>query len=200
MDTVDLGGTRLHVVAALPGVPGDAERVLGELNGLDPAVVVADLDTDECLRLLESLGRSSRPYALSYVDGLLLEELARRFGRGERPGEHPMVAGARWARGHGRPFIPLRPVTPDPGWLARRRGRAAVRALPEGLAPRAFADAFARVLADVKAWRAEEDVERAQARLHRALVDGRAPVAALVQAHRVAPLLRSLRSIGRVPA
>lgn len=202
MDTVDLGGARLHVVTAYPGVPGDAERVLRAIASIDPAVVLADLDTDETLRLLESLGRAAKPYAMSYVDGLLQEELARRFGHGDRTGEHPLAAAARDARAHRRSFIPLRPITPDPGWLARRRGRSAVRAIPAEpkLDPGAYADAFAGALGAAKVWRADADVERAQARLHRALVDGRAPVVAVVQAHRALPLLASLRSIGRVPA
>lgn len=201
MDTVDLGGARLHVVTAIPGVPGDAERVLRELHRLDPAVVLVDLDTDECLRLIESLGRSTRPYALSYVDGLLREEMARRYGGEASRGEtHPLTAAARDARAHQRSFIPLRPISLDPGWVRRRRGRAAVRAVPEMAAPRAFADAFARVLATADVWRAEKDVGEAQPRLHRALLDGRAPVAAIVQAHRVAPFLASLHSIGRMVA
>lgn len=201
MDTVDLGGARLHVVTAFPGIPGDADRVLREVAALDPPVVLADLDTDETLRLLEALGRSSKPYATSYVDGLLQEELQRRYADGGRVGENPLVAAARDARRHHRTFIPLRPITPDPGWLARRRGRSLVRALPEGdLDPRAFADAFARVLADAKVWRAEADVEASQPRVHRALLDGRAPVVALVQAHRALPFLASLRAVGRVPA
>lgn len=200
MDTVDLGAARLHVVTALPGLPGDADRVLREIASVDPAVILADLDTDECLRLIESLGRSNKPYARAYVDDLLEEELNARFGEGRRAGESPMVAAARHARKHHASFIPLRPVTSDPGWLARRRGRKAVRALPAGLDPLDLADAFAIALRERKVWRAEEDVAASQPRLHRTLTDGRAPIVALVQAHRVAPFLLSLRAVGRVPA
>lgn len=200
MDTVDLGAARLHVVTALPGLPGDADRVVREVASLDPAVVLVDLDTDECLRLLEWLGRSSKPFAMSYVDGLLQDEMARRFAPGERAAEHPVIAAARDARRKHRSFIPMRPITPDPGWLARRRGRAAARGIAEGSKPREFADAFARALAEAKAWRAAADVGAAHQRVQRALEDGRAPVVALVQAHRATAFLASLTTMGRVPA
>lgn len=200
MDTVDLGAARLHVVTVVPGLPGDADRVLREVAAADPAVILVDLDTDETLRLLESLGRSSKPYASSYVDGLLREEVARRFTKGRHGGDHPLVAAARHARAHHIMFIPMRPITRDPGWLARRRGRHAARALPDELDPVAFADAYARVLGRLKVWRVQEDVARAEARVHRTLLDGRAPVLALVQAHRVAPFIESLRTVGRVAA
>lgn len=173
--------------------------MLREVVAADPAVILVDLDTDETLRLLESLGRSTRPYASSYVDGLLHDEVARRFAKG-RHGEHPLVAAARHARAHQVMFIPMRPITRDPGWLARRRGRQAARVLPDELDPVAFADAFARVLGRLKVWHAQVDVERAQPRVHRTLLDGRAPVLALVQAHRVAPFIESLRTLGRIPA
>lgn len=199
MDVVDLGGARLHVLTVLPGRPGEADRAYREVVRADPAVVLADMDTDECLRLLEALGRDKRPWALSFVDALAQDETHRRLGDGDSAGEHPLQAAARAARKAHASFIPLRPVAKDPGFLGRRRGRRAVREVAD-LPADELGPALAKALSGANAWSAAADAEAARPRLMRALTEGRAPVVAVLQAHR-APAYRDLLGlVGRVHA
>lgn len=200
METVDLGGVRLHVVVTTPGLPGEAARVVKALASIEAAAILTDMDTDECLRLLEALGRANRPYALSYVDGLFQEQVRARYAPHERASEHPFLDVARYARKTRASLIPMRPVTADPGWLARRRGRKVASLIPETVEPGALGPAFADALAGAKVWRAEDDARAAQTRLLRTLAEGRAPVAAVIQAHRAPATLAWLRAERRVPA
>lgn len=199
MDVVDLGGARLHVLTVLPGRPGEADRAYREVARADPAVVLADLDTDECLRLLEAMGRDKRPWALSFVDALVEQEAHRRFGEGDAPGEHPLQAAARAARKTHASFIPLRPVAKDPGFLGRRRGRRAARELGDASAED-LGPALAKALGAANVWSAAADAEAARPRMMRALAEGRAPVVAVLQAHRAPAYRELLGLVGRVHA
>lgn len=200
METVELGDARLHAVPVYPGVPGEADRAVKEVARVDPAVILADMDTDECLRLIESLGRGGAALELAFVDDLFAQEARRRFAQGERDGEHPLHAVARLARRTRASFIPLRPVTKAPGWLARRRARAAVASIPPDLQAPAFARAFAQALAQRKVWRADADAVASEPRARRALAEGRAPVVALLQGHRADAVVNALRLRGRAVA
>lgn len=197
MDTVDLGGVRLHVLAVWPGLPGEADRVARELGALDPAVVLLDLDTEGALRLRGAVGASPAPFEPAFVDALFQEQVTARYGKDALPGEHPLVAAARVARNRDATLVPLRPTTKDPGFFDRRRANRAAQAIPDGKID-GFGAAYARTLKAESVWDADADADAAWPRLTRALTDGRAPLACLTQAHRAEPLLDRLRNTQRV--
>lgn len=197
MHIVELGGVRLHVLTVHPGVPGEADRTARELSLLDPAVVVLDLDTEETLRVLEAVAGRQRRYDAAWSDALLASESARRFGRESEREDSPFVAAARVAKNRKASVVALRPATKQPGLFARMGTRSAVRAAP-GADAESFARAFGATLA--KRHPALDPVAQVRAgmpRLQRALDDGRAPVAVLVQAHRAEALLREVRQMPR---
>lgn len=197
METVELGGVRVHVITAYPGLPGEGERVARALSKLDPAVVLADVDTDDAMRLREAIGSPKAAFQPSYVDGLFLEENRRRFAPEAEAGEHPLLAAARLARDRKATYIPLRPLAAKPGFFARRRGAKAAREA-RGATPEDFPAGFADALAREKVWSAPSDVEAAHKRLTRALGEGRAPIALVLQAHRAAPFLEALQATRRI--
>jgi hypothetical protein len=197
METVDLGGVRVHVLPVWPGLPGEGDRVAREMAALDPAVVLMDLDTDDALRLRESVGGAKPPFKPAFVDRLFHDEVVARYAKDALPGEHPVVVAARVARNRGAATIPLRPTGPRPGFFDRRRAKRAVAEAP-ACEIQAFGPAFARALAAADVWRAEEEAEAAWPRLTRALTDGRAPLLCLVQAHRAAPVIARLQSTRRL--
>ena len=180
MDVVELGGIRLHLLYAYPGLPGEADNVLRGLGRLGPAVILADLDTDDALRLKASLA-AKRPYEPGFVDALFAEEARRRYGGNAKPGEHPIAAAARYARDRHAELVPLRPLGAKPGFFARRRARKAIGTL-DVKDPAVFPDEFERTMRDAKVW--DLDAEAMRKRMVRALQDGRAPVIAVLQAHR----------------
>ncbi|GEM_PF-5087885 len=197
MDTVDLGGVRLHVLAVWPGLPGEADRVAREMAALDPAVVLADLDTDDALRLREGVEKPKGAFEPSFVDALLRDEIVARYAKDALPGEHPVLAAARVARNRGASILPLRPTAHMPGLFDRRRARKAAAAVP-AVDIKSFGPAFAAALAKEDVWSAEADAEAAWPRLTRALTDGRAPLLCLAQAHRAAPILKRLHETRRI--
>ncbi|MEA3200892.1 MAG: hypothetical protein QOE90_2320 [Thermoplasmata archaeon] len=197
METVDLGGVRLHVLPVWPGLPGEGDRVAREMGALDPAVVLMDLDTDDALRLREAVGAAKPAFVPSFVDQLFHDEVVARYAKDALPGEHPVLVAARVARNRGAVTIPLRATAPKPGFFDRRRARkAAASVAPVDI--KSFGPAFADALAKADVWRAQEDADAAWGRLTRALTDGRAPLLCLVQAHRAAPLLSHLQNTRRV--
>lgn len=197
MDTVDLGGVRLHVLAVWPGLPGEGDRVARELAALDPAVLLVDLDTDDALRLREAVGQPKGVFAPSFVDQLFHDEVVARYAKDALPGENPMLVAARVARNRGAATLPLRPTANRPGMFERRRARKAAAALPAADI-KAFGPAFAAALAKADVWRAADDAEAMWPRLTRALTDGRAPLVCVVQAHRAAPVLERLQNTRRL--
>lgn len=197
MDTVDLGGVLLHVLPVWPGLPGEADRVAREIGALDPAVVLADLDTDDALRLREGLGKGKGEFAPSFVDQLFHDEVVARYAKDALPGEHPILAAARVARNRNASLVPLRPTADKPGLFDRRRARKGAQAVG-AVDLKSFGPAFAAALAKEDVWSAEADAEAAWPRLTRALTDGRAPLLCLVQAHRAAPLLDRLNRTRRI--
>lgn len=196
MDTLDLGGIRLHVLVAWPGLPGESERVARAAAGLDPAIVLADLDTAAALRLREALAGPRPRVEPSFVDGLFAERVRERFGQGE-PLEFPFLALGRMARDRRWDLVPLRPAEARPGFFARRRlARRAARA--DAPALEAMPAAFAAALEG--AWDPAQDALAAEPRLRHALGEGRAPVLAVLQAHRAEAMLRRIEALGRIPA
>lgn len=182
METVELGGARLHALRVHPGLPGESQRLANALARLAPARVLIDASTDEVLRL-----REGGAFAPSFVDALFADESSRRFGKGDPSGEHPIVAAARFARGD---LVVLRPAADRPGVFARRR-LARTAALLAAPTPEAFAAAFAPLVPP-------EDAEGAAPRVERALREGRAPVAIVLQAHRADATLARVRALGRI--
>jgi hypothetical protein len=176
MRTVELGGIRVHALVAHPGVPGEADRAAREVSLADPALVLADLDTESALRAVEAIGGARRPFEPAFVDALFARESARRFA-GKAAGhaafasreEHPFVAVARVARNRNASFVALRPTPRPPGIFARMRAARAAEGATGG-SPEAFARGFAD-----------------------ALDEGRAPVVAVLQAHRADAILQALR-------
>lgn len=200
METVELGDVRIHVVTAWPGLPGESDRVARELSRLDPALILADLDTEDALALQRVAAEPRPRFAPTFIDALFEEELARRFtATGDTPAEHPFLGAARVARNRKAGFLPLRPHATPPGFFARRRARKAVAAIAPGK-PEDFVPAYARALAREAAWDPVEDARAAQPRLRRALDDGRGPLVALVQAHRAPALLKQIRETRSVRA
>ena len=181
MDLVEFGGARLHVHVAMPGIPGEADRVKRAIASLDPAIIVADIDTQEALSLRTQ-------FVPSFVDGLVAHEANRRFAKGDPAGDHPLVATARLASTHKADLIALRPTAKRPNFFARRRAAAALVEISAD-DPRSFAIEVSPALAKAQVWRAREDAEAALPRLERALDGGRAPVAIVTQAHRADALL-----------
>lgn len=197
METVELGGVRLHVLTAYPGLPGDGERLTRALAKLDPAVVLLDVDTDDALRLRDSVGDARTPFHPSYADALLAEEMRRRFAPDADAGEHPLVTAARATRDRKASLVPMRPLAKRPGFFARRRGAKAARDA-RGADPDDLGVGLAEALKSAGVWDAQADVEAAKKRVLRALTEGRAPVAVVVQAHRAAPFLEALHATGRI--
>lgn len=196
MDVVELGGARLHILRVHPGLPHEADRVTRELQRLAPAVVLGDLSTDDALRLRAALA-AKKPFEPAFLDALFAEGSAERFAPEQKPAEHPLAAAARFARDRRADFVPLRPNGERPGFFARRRLKKRARGAG-ATAPEAFPGAFAKALAGH--WDAASDVEAAHKRLVHALAEGRAPVVAVVQAHRADAYLAAVRATGRIPA
>lgn len=195
MDVVELGGIRLHILRVHPGLPHEADRVARELQKLVPAIVLGDLTTDDALQLRGALAQK-KEFEPAFVDHLFYDETRARYGPDPKTTEHPIAAAARFARDHRSEFIPLRPIQRKPGWLKRRRARkAATRAEAASFEhfPRAFVEALAGT------WDPVAEVDAAQKRLLRVLADGRAPVVAVVQAHRYDAYLAAARTTGRIP-
>lgn len=193
METVELGDVRLHVLTTWPGAPGESDRVAREVARLDPAVLLADLDTEDALRLQKAHGDGAKPYEPGFVDDLFQREIARRYAKGDSPSEHPFVGAARVARTRKATFLPLRP-TPHKkiGFFARRRARKAAEAIPPGPIEH-FGRQFALAMTKAEVWEPAADVAASEPRVTRALDEGRGPLVALVQAHRAAPLVERLR-------
>lgn len=198
MDVVELGGVRLHLLGAFPGLPHEGERVVRTLTRLAPAVILGDVDTDDALRIRAALTQN-KPFEPSFVDAFFRDEAHRRFAPKVDPGEHPLVAAARYARDRHAQFVPLRAIASRPGFLARRRAQRALRAA-EAKDPAALAHAFEVALAQAGVWRAQDEVEAAHGRMLRALSDGRAPIIAVLQAHRQAAFEDAVLATGRIPA
>ena len=196
MDVVELGGIRLHILRVHPGLPHEADRVARELQKLTPAVVLADLTTDDALQLRGALAEK-KPFEPGFVDALFYDVTRARYAGEATTLEHPIAAAARFARDRRSEFIPLRPIEKRPGWLKRRRARkAAERA--EAATFEHYPGAFVKALAGT--WDPIADVEAAQKRLLRVLAEGRAPIVAVVQAHRHEAYLAAARATGRIPA
>lgn len=190
METLDLGGARLHVVVSCPGLPGAADEAKRAIATLDPAIVVVDADTQDALRLRKDDAR----FEPSFIDALFAAECNRRFAKGDPPGEHPLVAASRMAAKHRAAFVPLRPAAKRPGFFARRRAARAAADARADAADR-YPLAFANALRQARAWRAEDDARLAAPRLQAALRDGRAPIVAILQAHRAPFLLAEARRL-----
>lgn len=199
MDVVELGGMRLHLLTAFPGIPGEAERVTRMLTRIGPAIILGDVDTEDGLRIRAALSDKKAPFEPSFIDRLFLEEARRRYAPEARPGEHPLVAAARFGRDRRADFVPLRTIMPAPGFLARRRATKAARAI-DAKTPEAFPHAFEGALAAVDVWHPEREVEAAQKRLVRTLSEGRAPAVAVLQAHRQAAFEDAVLKTRRIPA
>lgn len=198
MDVVELGGIRLHLLAVHPGLPFEADNTLRSLTRLAPAVVLGDVDTEDALNIRRAIGEK-RAYAAGFVDALFESESRRRFGAGQRPEEHPLQAAARWSRDRNASFVPLRATGERPGIFMRRRGKKAVSGV-EAKEPALFADAFARALVDARAWDPPSEIAAAHQRLLNALNEGRAPVVAIIQAHRRTLYEDAVLATGRIPA
>jgi len=196
MDVVELGGIRLHLLRVHPGLPHEADRVTRELQRLAPAVVLGDLTTADALRLRGALAEK-KPFEPGFVDALYYDATRERFAGDATTVEHPLAAAARFARDRRSEFIPLLPITKKPGFLARRRMRKAVERA-QAATHEAFPAAFVKALAG--AWEPRDDVEPAHRRTLRALQEGRAPVVAVVQAHRADAFLQLVHATGRIPA
>lgn len=196
MEIVELGGVRLHILRAHPGLPHEADRVHRELVKLAPAVILGDLDTEDALRLRAALGEK-KEFEPSFLDRVFADATYARFAGETKPQEHPLAAAARYARDRRAEFIPLRPMGKAPGFLARRRMRKGAQAI-DAATPEAFAGAFEKAMG--KDWDAGAEVDAAHRRLVRALNDGRAPIVAVVQAHRAAAYADAVRATGRIPA
>lgn len=194
MRTLELGGIRLHALVVHPGAPGEADRTSRALALADPALVLADLDTEAALRATEAIGESRRPFEGGFIDDLFARESARRFAKGARAEEHPLVAAARTARNKGAAFVALRPAEARPGFFARARAKRAAQGAP-GDDPEAFARAFGVALASRGLFDAAAGAKAAMPRLARALDEGRAPVVAVLQAHRAEAVLRAARDL-----
>ncbi|HUR69251.1 MAG TPA: hypothetical protein VM370_08390 [Candidatus Thermoplasmatota archaeon] len=199
MDVVELGGMRLHLLTAYPGIPGEAERVTRTLGRIGPAMVLGDLDTEDALRLRASFTDKKKPFEPGFVDRLFQEEMRRRFAADVKPGEHPLAAAARFTREKRLDFVPIRPIAGAPGFLARRRATKAARAI-EVRAPEEYPHAFEVALEAVDVWHSHAEADGAQKRLVRALSEGRAPVVAVLQAHRQAAFEDLVLRTGRIPA
>jgi len=78
MDVVELGGMRLHMLTAFPGLPGEGERVIRMLSRLGPAVILADVDTGDALRMRAALA-AKKPFEPAFVDALFHDDARRRF-------------------------------------------------------------------------------------------------------------------------
>lgn len=194
MDVVELGGIRLHILRVHPGLPHEADRVTRELQKLAPAIVLADLTTDDALQLRAALAEK-KAFEPSFVDALFYEATRERYGPDAKTTEHPLAAAARFARDRRSEFIPLRPIEKRPGWLKRR----AMTKLAKRLDAPTF-EHFPGQLAKALAgrWDPATEVEAAHKRLVRVLADGRAPIVAVVQAHRYDAYLAAARATGRV--
>lgn len=198
MDVVELGGIRLHVLRVHPGLPHEADRVSRELQKLAPAVILADVDTGDALRLRAALAEK-KPFEAGFVDALFAAETFRRYAGDAKLPEHPLAAAAKFARDRRSEFIPLRAIVGKPGFFARRRARKAAERV-EAPSHDAFGLAFANALTSAKAWDPASEIEAAHRRLVRALTEGRAPVVAIVQAHRADAYMGAVRATGRIAA
>jgi len=185
VDVLDLAGAgRVHVHVALPGLPGEGDRVKRAIAALDPAILILDLDTHEAL----SLRKEFQP---GFVDALAADALNQRFAKGDKAGDHPFVVAARQASARKAELVALRPHGKAPGFFARRRAVRAVAALAHD-DPAAFARAVPAALAGAQAWDAREDERAGVPRVERALQGGRAPVVLVTSAHRADALFAAL--------
>lgn len=197
METVELGGVRLHVRTVTPGAPGEADRVLRDLARLSPAIVMVDLDTDAALRARAALAAKNGVFEPSFVDALFAAEVKRRFAPESIEGEHPVVAAARFARDKRAELLSVLPPSPRPGFFARRRASKAVAALAADSAEKLGAQ-LPDALAAAKAWDARAEADGAHRRILKALQDGRAPLVLVAQPHRAPLLLERLMQTRRV--
>lgn len=197
METVELGGVRLHVLVATPGAPGEADRVFRELGRLSPAVVLVDLDTDAALRARAALSKKDGVFEPSFVDALFAAEVKRRFAPESKDGEHPVVAAARFARDKRAELLPILPLGPKPGFFARRRATKALASL-DADAPDKLGAQAPDALAAAKAWDARAEADGAHKRILKALQDGRAPIVLVVQAHRATLVYERLMQTRKV--
>lgn len=198
MDVVELGGIRLHMLTAYPGLPGEADRVIQALRQLGPAVVLADLDTDDALRLRAALA-AKKAFEPGFVDALFAAEAQRRFAPEAKGGEHPLAAAARYARDRHADLIPMRALAPRPGFFVRRRARRVAEAIV-GADVEAFPEAFERAMREASVWSADAEIAATRKRMLRVLGDGRAPVVAVVQPHRREAFEEAVLATGRIHA
>lgn len=199
MDVFELGGIRLHLLVVEPGLPGEADRVHRELQRLAPAVILGDIDTEDALRLRAALAQKKGVYEPPFLDALFASEMTRRFAPESILGEDPIVAAARSARDRRAEFVPLRPASRTPGFFARRKLRKLVHAVPANDRA-AYPAAFVAALTSAGAWDPAIDADAAQKHLARALTGGRAPVVAVVQAHRAAAFRALVQGTARIHA
>ena len=196
MDVVELGGIRLHILRVHPGLPHEADRVTRELQKLAPAIILGDLTTEDALQLRTALAEKT-PYEPGFVDRLFYDATRERYGPDEKTTESPIVAAARFGRDRRSEFIPLRAIEKKPGWL-KRRGMTKRAKKVDAPSFEHFPGAFVKALAG--AWDPAVEVDAAQKRMLRVLAEGRAPVVAVVQAHRYEAFLAMARGTGRIPA
>ena len=163
---------------------------------MHPAVVHADLDTCDALRHREAVSKPKPLFEPPALDAIFHEEVVKRFAHEALPGEHPILAMGRVARNKNAVIIPLRPTAKKMGFFHRRKARKVAEAIPETKLPD-FGPTFAAAMHAADLWSAEDDAELAWPRVTRALTDGRAPLVALVHAHRAPPLLARLATTRR---
>lgn len=198
MDVVEMGGMRLHLLPCFPGLPGEGDRVIRMLQRLGPAVILGDVDTADALRIRAALA-AKKPYEPPFIDQLFLDDVHRRYAPDVPPGEHPLVAAARYARDRHAEFVPLRATHKRPGFFARSRAKRALKRIDPKM-PEDHPAAFVRVLAEANVWKADDEIEAAHRRLVNALGQGRAPIVAVLQAHRQALFEDAVLRTGRIPA
>jgi hypothetical protein len=198
MDVVELGGIRLHLLTAYPGLPGEADRVVQALRRLGPAVILADMDTDDALRVRAALA-AKKPFQPGFVDALFCAQAQRRFAPDAKRVEHPLAAAARYARDRHADLIPMRAIAPKPGFFLRRRARKIADAIARADVD-AFPQAFERAMREASVWSPDAEIEAVRKRMMRVLAEGRAPVIAILQPHRRDAFEEAVLATGRIHA